>query len=58
MVNLFADVLSQKLIFCYEHTFVTKYQHINLPYFVIKYDKSVMNFVVEDILIILKENIV
>ena len=58
MVNFFADILSQKLIFGHKHTFVAEYQQRNLPYFVIKYDKSLMNILVQDILIILKESIV
>ena len=58
MVNFFADNLLQRYACDKISAFVIKYQQRNLPYLVIKYDKSVMNLLVQDILIILKENIV
>ena len=58
MVNFFADSLSQRYACDKISAFVIKYQQRNLPYLVIKYDKSIVNLLVQDILIILVKNIV
>ena len=58
MVNFFADILLQRYACDKISAFVIKYHQRNLQYLVIKYDKNIMNLMVEDILIILIENIV
>lgn len=55
LVNLFADILLQRNAYDKISAFVIQYQQKDLPYFVVKYDKNIMNLLVQDIL---KENIV